>query len=52
MREVEITYTNVKIDEVIVELARYVENGYHIVSWSSSLCKYGEDEYTIRLVKH
>lgn len=52
MREIEITYTNVKIDDVIVELASYIEKGYRVASWSSKLCKYDEDKYTVRLVKY
>lgn len=50
MREIEITYTNVVLEEVIVELARYIENGFHIrtANWSWS----PENTYTIELVKH
>lgn len=53
MREIRIKYNKVTIDEVVVELARYVEQGYHIVGCSieSTPC-YGEDKYTIELVKH
>lgn len=54
MREIEITYTNVKIDEVIVELARYIEQGYKITSWCTSLSysSWDGDKCTVTLVKY
>jgi hypothetical protein len=33
MREIEITYTDVSAEEVILELAEYVKNGYRIMSY-------------------
>ena len=53
MREIEITYTNVKIDDVIVELAKYIEQGFRIRCWTSSCgCRYEEEKHTIELVKY
>lgn len=50
MREIEITYTNVELEEVIVELACYIKDGFHLrgANWSWS----PENTYTIELVKH
>lgn len=52
MREIEINYTNVRIDEVVVELARYVEQGYRIKTWKLSSAYGYEEKYIIELVKY
>lgn len=52
MRKVELTYTDVQIDEIIVEVAKYIEQGFHVRSW----CTHGghsiHNENKIELVKY
>ena len=50
MREIEITYTDVKLEEIIVELARYIEDGFRIRCWNATWSC--DNTYTIELVKH
>lgn len=53
MREIKITYTNVKIDEIITELARYIESGFRIMSWCTSCGgRYEEKKHTIELARY
>lgn len=51
MREIEITYTDVTIEEVVIELAKYVESGYSIVSVQQEVGHYLKFKITINLVK-
>jgi hypothetical protein len=52
MREVELTYTDVQIDEIIVEVAKYIEQGFHVRSWTTRGGHGWHNEQTIELVKY
>lgn len=55
MREIEITFTNVRVDEVILEVAEYIKQGYRVRSWRNSYdgstYRTGCEKHTIELVK-
>lgn len=52
MREIKFTYIGVSIDEIIVEIAKYIEQGYRTTSWSQHYSSYDRDYVsTVRLVK-
>lgn len=53
MREVKLTYTDVQFDEIIVEVAKYIEQGFHVRSWTThGGCSLHPNEQTIELVKY
>ena len=52
MREVELTYTDVHIDEIIVEVAEYIKQGFHVRSWTTHGGHSYHNENTIELVKY
>ena len=49
-KEIEMTYTNWKIDEIILDLARLISSGFKVASYSSNY-SYREIEVTVRLVE-
>ena len=53
MREIEITYTDVSTEEVILELAEYVKNGYRITSYQvqHGYCYGTASKHVVLLVK-
>jgi endonuclease YncB( thermonuclease family) len=52
MSKIEITFTGVILDQVIIELARHIEDGYHIGHMVAN-CSFGDNEkYNVELVKY
>lgn len=49
-KELELNFKNWDFDSVIVELAKYIEKGWHVVTWSSSHSLRGESELEVTLV--
>lgn len=50
-KEMEITFNNWTGDDIVLELARQIDNGFHLVSMSSEYSPHGDTKHTFNLIE-